>query len=844
MDEEITFRIAGTVLSYPADMAPYMQYRGRGTRAAMDASLDFIEQYRQWGSLRRFCAEGFDWGRLAIARAVKDAVQCAVDAGRYDVNETAFTALDTEGLLIRPWQEAFQQVYDRFVDLETEKLGEAERRRIRKEMRGRFLGGGFGLDAAIWASLEAGAVNIVTGAAHSVFNALGNLVTSVRISGKESAVYEDPETLRALQQALSRCVQDAFFRILPMRVLGLAPTRAPREDFARAAAIMDNIVHGRIPEDREMEPLLAVLRTMPIDPRTYRALRPHLTAYEDVKALADMANFFLVPQSLLARRAVNSAIDKDDSDRTALLRRAASGDADGMATLSAFTFAGGDDRLAQALLWSAFASGSAEAGRVALALRRAGRDVPFLGPMILASAGTGDPVVLFELGRLYAAGGDSFPRDAEKAADCFRRCLEGGDDLRRTDAAFELAKLYRDGALGEPDEAQALRYLTLASEGGNKDASAALVAHFEAQGDDLAAFPPLCRYLSLPRAAPFAPGPDGRMAFTGQAPDAASAAYSLGLVYEMGPEPAADALDGLYDNASLKADPAAARRAYARAAAAGCAPAACRLALLLEANGKAEDAAAVWEKAAAMGSAEAALHLGEACSAEGPARDAEKAIQFYEAALAAGASAAALPLARLYEESGRTDKALSLYQTAADGGDDGAALRLAQLLDRDGADFDDLHTALGYYTQAALHHADAALRAGIMYDEGIGTPPNPRLALPCLDMADRLGSAEGAFRFGRHYETGDGTDKDDYKAAACYERAMKHGHTGAARALAALYARKGQLARARGIYSRLAQQGDEEAAEALARLAPPPKPSPAPEKEDTGLGGFFRKFFK
>jgi len=73
---------------------------------------------------------------------------------------------------------------------------------------------------------------------------------------------------------------------------------------------------------------------------------------------------------------------------------------------------------------------------------------------------------------------------------------------------------------------------------------------------------------------------------------------------------------------------------------------------------------------------------------------------------------------------------------------------------------------------------------------------------------------------------------------------MKRGHTGAARALAALYARKGQLARARGIYGRLAQQGDEEAAEALARLAPPPEPSPAPEKEDAGLGGFFKKFFK
>lgn len=129
-----------------------------------------------------------------------------------------------------------------------------------------------------------------------------------------------------------------------------------------------------------------------------------------------------------------------------------------------------------------------------------------------------------------------------------------------------------------------------------------------------------------------------------------------------------------------------------------------------------------------------------------------------------------------------------------------------------------------------------------MYDEGLGTPPNPRLAIPCLDMADRLGSAEGAYRLGIHYETGDGTEKDDQKAALYYERAMHRGHSEAARTLAALYVAKGQLARARTIYSTLARQGDQEAAEALSRLAPPP--APAPEKEDSSLGGFFKKFFK
>ena len=70
MAEDIRFTIAGETLSYPADMAPYMACWEAGLLASMETSLQFIRQYRGLGSLRRFCEDGYDAGRLLIARAV------------------------------------------------------------------------------------------------------------------------------------------------------------------------------------------------------------------------------------------------------------------------------------------------------------------------------------------------------------------------------------------------------------------------------------------------------------------------------------------------------------------------------------------------------------------------------------------------------------------------------------------------------------------------------------------------------------------------------------------------------------------------------------------------------
>lgn len=69
--------------------------------------------------------------------------------------------------------------FDKLNQIDTEEAIKKGYREIRKETRGRWQGGGFGVSGALKGAITAGAMNAVGGMAHSAFNALGNLGTGI-----------------------------------------------------------------------------------------------------------------------------------------------------------------------------------------------------------------------------------------------------------------------------------------------------------------------------------------------------------------------------------------------------------------------------------------------------------------------------------------------------------------------------------------------------------------------------------------------------------------------------------------------------------------------------------------
>ena len=90
-----------------------------------------------------------------------------------DTADGAPSALDA-------WQDFVQSLLGQVGKITGNAEAERTYRELRKEYRGRIIGGGFGLGGALQGMITAGVLNLASGAAHSIFNAIGNAFTNSR----------------------------------------------------------------------------------------------------------------------------------------------------------------------------------------------------------------------------------------------------------------------------------------------------------------------------------------------------------------------------------------------------------------------------------------------------------------------------------------------------------------------------------------------------------------------------------------------------------------------------------------------------------------------------------------
>ena len=111
-----------------------------------------------------------------------------------------------------------EEYYDCIAELYNniiEEQAEAEAyRAMRKETRGRVIGGGIGLGGAIKGMATAGAMNAVSGIGHSIVNSIGNLRSSISASSSKAALYQNENTFEILNKGLDQCVKDIFIQYM------------------------------------------------------------------------------------------------------------------------------------------------------------------------------------------------------------------------------------------------------------------------------------------------------------------------------------------------------------------------------------------------------------------------------------------------------------------------------------------------------------------------------------------------------------------------------------------------------------------------------------------------------
>lgn len=166
--------------------------------------------------------------------------------GIYDIRRENYLARCVD---LAEANNALDYITRRCEDIQQHKQEKIEYRAARKANRSRWYGGGFGFSGAVKGAAMAGGINLLTGMAHSAFNAIGNAGSEIAASSAMHDLYAQPATEQFLFQALS----DDLFSVFSAH-MDLVDNRRPgliRSVFSedRAIALFENA--QAIPGKRE-----------------------------------------------------------------------------------------------------------------------------------------------------------------------------------------------------------------------------------------------------------------------------------------------------------------------------------------------------------------------------------------------------------------------------------------------------------------------------------------------------------------------------------------------------------------------------------------------------------------
>lgn len=265
-----TLTLAHETLTIPPARAMYNSIRNKyqtiALQAASQFSASYVHNFKNIDDVHtKATGIAMDLLNPSIEAALADLVSHAV----YDIDLTGFSDYYDAGAA---WESDFAEVDDRYmaITLKAEELNDY--RTQRRESRGRWVGGGFGIGGAVKGAMQAGAMNIATGAVHGTFNLIGKGLTAAGNAIEKNKLFADPSTKAALVNSIYRLVFNVHYGLVnalndrkPELAIGYVST----EDSAKATRLLDNIAAGRIPEAAIREQLTEAISLNPYDDAFY-----------------------------------------------------------------------------------------------------------------------------------------------------------------------------------------------------------------------------------------------------------------------------------------------------------------------------------------------------------------------------------------------------------------------------------------------------------------------------------------------------------------------------------------------------------------------------------------------
>jgi len=262
-----------TKLLFPVseERKAYNEVRIKYQKIAEDISDEFsnkfYELFNDMDALHTLCPQ---IASKYLESVTDEAIRDLIFRGITDINDEEF--LNSYYSKISTWDNDFSEIDERYMEiiLSSEQLDEY--RTARRENRGKWVGGGFGLGGAIQGAAGAAAANLAIGAVHGVFNLVGKGITAIGNSMRKSSLYKDPETKEHLVNAVYKMVFDvhmAFVNTVNELSENKISGYITNNDENRAERLVENIKKGRINGVDARKVLLEAISMNPYSENNY-----------------------------------------------------------------------------------------------------------------------------------------------------------------------------------------------------------------------------------------------------------------------------------------------------------------------------------------------------------------------------------------------------------------------------------------------------------------------------------------------------------------------------------------------------------------------------------------------
>ncbi|HBF6040152.1 TPA: hypothetical protein ACKO2U_002057 [Clostridioides difficile] len=248
------FNFIGNEIYITEERNRYNSIRIEYENIANKAREEFIKVYRSCNeNLDDVINNAYDQGASIILKSIKCTLDRLIENKFYNISEELFIEQYCQRV-VEIWESAYGIINDQYMNIVLDERQKEEYRQLRKNSRARWQGGGFGIQGAIKGATQAGAMNMATGVAHSAFNMISKIGTSIKVNKQKSKIFNDPSTLDVLSEVIYLAILDikySYIKFLENNA-GLQFGYIHEEEEEEANVILSNIKGRNLDEEEKI----------------------------------------------------------------------------------------------------------------------------------------------------------------------------------------------------------------------------------------------------------------------------------------------------------------------------------------------------------------------------------------------------------------------------------------------------------------------------------------------------------------------------------------------------------------------------------------------------------------